>query len=168
MSTTKPSASSSTPLNLTPDSAEQLLARARQRAQELGLNYAGALLPAEAHALLQQMPSARLLDVRTKAEWEWIGQVPGASKVEWNTWPGGQRNPAFIEELRATLPEQTAPLLLLCRSGGRSSAAAEAATRAGYSLCINILEGFEGDKDSASQRNRLGGWRHAGLPWVQS
>ena len=51
---------------------------------------------------------------------------------------------------------------------GRSSAAAEAATRTGYSLCINILEGFEGDKDSASQRNRLGGWRHAGLPWVQS
>jgi rhodanese-related sulfurtransferase len=152
----------------TTENAEHLLARARQRARELGLNYAGALLPAEAHALLQQMPSARLLDVRTKAEWEWIGQVPGASKVEWNTWPGGQRNPAFIEELRATLPEQTAPLLLLCRSGGRSSAAAEAATRAGYSLCINILEGFEGDKDSASQRNRLGGWRHAGLPWVQS
>ena len=168
MSTTIPSASSSTPLEFTRDSTEQLLARARQRAQELGLNYAGALLPAEAYALLQQMPSARLLDVRTKAEWEWIGQVPGASKVEWNTWPGGQRNPAFIEELRASLPEQTAPLLLLCRSGGRSSAAAEAATRAGYSLCINILEGFEGDKDSASQRNRLGGWRHAGLPWAQS
>jgi rhodanese-related sulfurtransferase len=88
--------------------------------------------------------------------------------VEWNTYPGGQRNPLFLEELADAVDDRDTPLLFLCRSGGRSDSAARAATAAGYARCFNVLEGFEGDKDSAGHRGTVGGWRRAGLPWVQS
>ena len=150
------------------DDARTLLSRARERAARLKLPYAGALLPREAHELMQQDASARLLDVRTRAEWEWVGRVPGAIMIQWNEWPGGQRNPGFLKELEARVPKGDAPMLFLCRSGGRSHHAAAAATEAGYSNCFNVLEGFEGDKDGKNRRNTVGGWRAAGLPWEQS
>jgi rhodanese-related sulfurtransferase len=133
----------------------------------LKLSYAGALLPAEAHALMQSLPEAKLVDVRTRAELEWVGRVPGSVAIEWNTWPGGGRNPNFIAELE-TLIGKNAIVMFLCRSGVRSHHAAIAVTEAGYTDAYNILQGFEGDKDSSGQRNRLGGWRFAGLPWTQS
>ena len=149
------------------DSADDILARAKERARSMKLPYAGALMPAEAHALLQQKPEARLVDVRTKAELEWVGRVPGALTIEWNTWPGGAQNPGFLRELQDQLKAKDAPVLFLCRSGGRSHNAAAAATQAGYSNAFNVLEGFEGDKDTQGHRNSVGGWRHARLPWVQ-
>ena len=145
----------------------QILARARERAQKMNLPYAGALLPAEAYALLQNLPNAMLVDVRTNAELEWVGKVPGSVALEWNTWPGGARNPNFISEL-GRLVDKDATVMFLCRSGGRSNATASAATQAGYGKAYNILEGFEGDKDAGGQRNKNGGWRAAGLPWTQS
>ncbi len=138
---------------------------ARQRAGELKLPYTGALLPPEANALMQA--GARLVDVRTQAELEWVGRVPGALTIEWNTWPGNTPNPAFIAQLEAQVGKET-PLMFLCRSGGRSHAAAAAATQAGYREAYNVLQGFEGDKGPDGHRNTLGGWRLAGLPWVQS
>ncbi len=138
---------------------------ARQRAGELKLPYAGALLPPEANALMQA--GARLVDVRTQAELEWVGRVPGALTIEWNTWPGNTPNPAFIAQLEAQVSKET-PLMFLCRSGGRSHGAAAAATQAGYREAYNVLQGFEGDKGPDGHRNTLGGWRLAGLPWVQS
>ncbi|MCX7890800.1 MAG: rhodanese-like domain-containing protein [Burkholderiales bacterium] len=146
---------------------ETILARAAERARHKDLPYAGALTPKEAHALLQQVPGARIVDVRTKAEWDWVGRVPGATLVEWNTWPGGARNPRFAEELRAQVPETDAPLMFLCRSGGRSHFAAAVATQLGYANAFNVLEGFEGDKDAAGHRGTVGGWKVAGLPWEQ-
>lgn len=143
-----------------------ILATARERAQQLNLPYAGALLPAEAHTLMQSLPEARLVDVRTRAELDWVGQVPGSVKVEWNTWPGGSRNPDFIAEFEALIGKN-AIIMLLCRSGVRSHHAAVAVTQAGYANAYNVLQGFEGDKDPSGQRNRLGGWRAAGLPWTQ-
>jgi len=137
---------------------------ARERAKSLGLPYAGALTPQEAHALLQA--GARLVDVRTRAELEWVGRVPGGIGVEWNTWPGGKPNPAFLAELAEHVDKDEA-VMFLCRSGGRSHAAALAATQAGYAECYNILEGFEGDKDAGHHRNTVNGWRVRGLPWVQ-
>jgi len=145
-----------------------ILARAKARATEKKLLYAGALLPAEANAILQANSDAQLVDVRTKAELNWVGRVPGALTIEWNSWPGGEKNPRFIEELKAGVPSTQGPLMFLCRSGARSHNAAETATQAGYSNCFNVLEGFEGDKDENGHRNILGGWRAAGLPWVQS
>jgi len=148
-------------------STAEILAIAHERAQKLNLPYAGALLPAEAHALMRDLPDTRLVDVRTRAELEWVGTVPGSTVVEWNSWPGGTRNPNFIAELERAV-EKDATVLFLCRSGVRSNSTAAAAAQAGYSNAYNILEGFEGDKDPNGQRNRLGGWRAAGLPWTQS
>jgi rhodanese-related sulfurtransferase len=146
---------------------QEILSRARERALQMNLPYAGALLPAEAHSLLQSLPEAKLIDVRTRAELEWIGQVPGSVAVEWNTWPAGSRNLNFIAEFEA-LVDKNAIAMFLCRSGVRSHHAAVAVTQAGYLRAYNVLQGFEGDKDPTGQRNKLGGWRAAGLPWTQA
>src|SRR3954464_10204129 len=139
--------------------------RAAARAKEKGLPYAGALLPAEAHELMQA--GAKLVDVRTKPEVLYVGRVPGAAAVEWQTYPGSKPNPEFLAELGAVAPKDQ-PVMFLCRSGARSHSAAEAAMKAGWKETYNILEGFEGDKDGAQHRSSVGGWRKAGLPWVQS
>jgi rhodanese-related sulfurtransferase len=137
---------------------------AAERARKLALSYAGALLPAEAHELMQA--GAKLVDVRTKPELLYVGKVPGSVAVEWQTYPGNRENPAFLDELAAAVPKDT-PVMFLCRSGARSNSAAAAATRAGWKEAYNILEGFEGDKDTDGHRNTVGGWRKAGLPWTQ-
>ena len=149
------------------DSSDDILARAKQRGKAMHLPYAGALLPAEAHVLLQQVPGAKLVDVRTEAEWEYVGHVPDSILIEWNTFPTGQRNPGFLSELQSQVEKSDAPVMFLCRSGARSHHAAQAATHAGYLNSYNILEGFEGDKDANGHRNTVGGWRFAGLPWIQ-
>jgi rhodanese-related sulfurtransferase len=137
---------------------------AADRAQQLKLPYAGALTPAEAYTLMQA--GAKLVDVRTLPELLYVGRVPGSLPVEWQTYPGNHLNPEFLAQLaQAAKPEDT--LMFICRSGGRSHSAAAAATQAGWRESYNVLEGFEGDKDAAQHRNTVGGWRKAGLPWVQ-
>jgi rhodanese-related sulfurtransferase len=138
---------------------------AQARGKKLGLNYAGALLPAEAHKLMQA--GAKLVDVRTKPELLYVGKIPGSLAVEWQTYPGNRENPEFLAELAAAVPKDQ-PVMFLCRSGARSHAAAETATRSGWREAYNVLEGFEGDKDTDQHRSTVGGWRKAGLPWVQS
>ena len=147
--------------------SEDILNTAKLRGKQLGLPYAGALTPQEAHDLMQQHSAAKLVDVRTRAEWDWVGRVPGAVEVEIMSYPGNRPNPAFIEELEKKVPKD-ALVMFLCRSGGRSHNAAGYATQAGFSNCYNVLEGFEGDRDAGGQRNKVGGWRAAGLPWSQS
>jgi rhodanese-related sulfurtransferase len=149
------------------DTTTIILDKARKRAQEMNLPYAGALLPREAFDLLQAYPGAKLIDVRTRAELDWVGRVPDSIELEWNTWPGSKPNADFIAQLKTMLPD-TSPALFLCRSGARSHNAAIAAMQAGYSKSFNVLQGFEGDKDGAGHRNTVGGWRAAGLPWTQS
>ncbi|MGH8681745.1 MAG: rhodanese-like domain-containing protein [Burkholderiales bacterium] len=149
------------------DTPEQILARGRERAERMGLPYAGAVTPLEAAALLQADAGAKLVDVRTRAELEWVGRPPGAVFIEWNTWPGGVRNPEFERALLAKAPDKTRPVLFLCRSGGRSHHAAMVAETLGYPLALNVLEGFEGDKDADGHRGTVGGWKVAGLPWIQ-
>jgi rhodanese-related sulfurtransferase len=149
------------------DSIKDVLARAKQRAATMNLPYAGALLPAEAYVLLRQVSGSQMVDVRTQAEWDYVGHVPESVLIEWNTYPSGQRNPQFIEQLRSKVPATEAPVMFLCRSGIRSHHAALVATQSGYPNSYNILEGFEGDKDAQGHRSTTGGWRFAGLPWVQ-
>ena len=108
---------------------------------------------------------AVLVDVRTDAEREWVGKVPGAVAVAWKQWPGMAANQNFDAELRAAVPEGK-KVVLLCRSGVRSVAAAQRAAGLGIEA-YNILEGFEGDVDANGQRGQLGGWRKRGLPWHQ-
>jgi rhodanese-related sulfurtransferase len=147
---------------------EETLQKARRRAKEMGLPYEGALTPKEAHEVLQQGGGAKLVDVRTRAELDWVGRVPGALEVELLTWPGSRPNPEFVKQLEQQVPDKDTPLLFLCRSGGRSHNAAMLAMQAGYSDTYNVLEGFEGDKDDSGHRNTTGGWRANGLPWSQS
>ena len=144
-----------------------IVKQARERAKQLGVPYEGALTPAEANEFLRQNPSAKLVDVRTRAELDWVGRVPGAVEVELQSWPGGRPNPDFMKQLEEKVGKD-APVLFLCRSGGRSHNAAMMAQQGGYAECYNVLEGFEGDKDDSGHRNNVGGWRHAGLPWTQS
>ena len=138
--------------------------RARERAQKLKLPYAGAVTPAEAHTLMQA--GVKLVDVRTEPELQYVGSVPDSDAIEWNTYPEGERNPDFLRQLGDTAKKDQ-PVMFLCRSGVRSHQAAIAATQAGWQETYNILEGFEGDKDSEGHRNVVGGWRKAGLPWIQ-
>jgi rhodanese-related sulfurtransferase len=149
------------------ESKEELIATAAQRAAQLKLPYAGALTPREAFALMQAAPEAKLVDVRTRAEWDFVGRVPGSIQIEWNTYPGGQPNPHFSEQLQVEVTNNDAPLLFLCRSGGRSHNAAARAAQLGYKLAFNILEGFEGDRDANGHRGTVGGWKVARLPWHQ-
>jgi rhodanese-related sulfurtransferase len=143
------------------------LQAAQQRAKEMNLPYEGALHPDEAHEVLQAAPGAKLVDVRTRAELDWVGRIPDAVEIEWLTYPGMKPNPHFLAQLEQQVDKESL-VLFICRSGMRSNAAAIAATQAGYSDCYNVLEGFEGEKDADEHRNTLGGWRVSGLPWEQS
>ncbi|ABI58480.1 rhodanese-like domain-containing protein [Nitrosomonas eutropha] len=144
----------------------KILETAQNRAQELGVCYRGALLPSEAHKVLQSMPEARVVDVRCRAELDWVGRIPGAIEVELLTYPGMQPNPDFLEQLTGQVADD-AILLFICRSGGRSDQAATLLSQNGFTECYNILEGFEGDKDESGHRGRQSGWKAAGLPWIQ-
>ncbi len=145
----------------------EILALAKARATDANLPYAGALTPQEAWELLQLIPEARLVDVRTSAEWNWVGRVANSVEIEWMQWPANQPNPNFLAQLTQQVDKE-AVVMFLCRSGVRSKKAATVATEAGYTSAYDILEGFEGDLDANKHRNRIGGWRFAGLPWIQS
>ena len=145
----------------------RILNTAKQRAKDMKLPYAGALLPEEAYALLQAKPTTKLVDVRTRAECNWVGRIPNAVEIEWQSYPGMQRNEQFLVQLEQAVSKEV-PVFFMCRSGGRSSAAAAAATQAGYTECYNVLEGFEGDKDEEGHRGLRNGWKAKKLPWSQS
>ncbi|MEX3955332.1 rhodanese-related sulfurtransferase [Trinickia symbiotica] len=148
---------------------EQILAQADKRRTESQLPYAGALSPAEAFELMQLDPAARLVDVRTRAELDWVGRpIVGDGQyvhVEWTRYPGGIPNPEFIEQLRG-FASADAPVLFLCRSAARSKLAAVAAHHAGFTKAFDILEGFEGGKDGSGHRKTFEGWCYRGLPWI--
>lgn len=137
------------------------------------MSYAGDLSPQQAWTLLSEQPAAQLVDVRTQAEWVWVGAPDLAElgketvRIEWSRWPEGGANLAFLDELAAAGVEPGDPVLFLCRSGVRSVAAAQAATAAGYRKAYNVLEGFEGGLDAAGHRG-VGGWKASGLNWRQS
>jgi rhodanese-related sulfurtransferase len=150
-----------------PHSVDDILATAQQRAAAQGLAYFGAVTPEEAHALIASLPGARVIDVRTRPEWDFVGHIPQSVLIEWNSYPAGTRNAAFLDQLKAAAPDPATPLLFLCRSGQRSDSAARVAAAAGYRKAFNIIDGFEGARDAQGHRGTLGGWRSAGLPWVQ-
>jgi len=127
--------------------------------------YAGDVTPEQA-AQWMASGEAVLVDVRTDAEREWVGFVPGAVPLAWKQWPGMALNPGFDEGVRAA-GEGGKKVVLLCRSGVRSIAAAKRATELGVEA-YNILEGFEGNPDESGHRGQVGGWRKRGLPWKQN
>lgn len=140
--------------------------------------YVADVTPQEAWETLAGEPGAALVDVRTQAEWSFVG-LPDLSGVaapllciEWQMFPGGQANGQFVELLDDALKAKgcgrDAPVFFICRSGARSASAAAAMRAAGYTRCFNVGEGFEGDRDENGRRGTVAGWKVAGLPWTQS
>jgi rhodanese-related sulfurtransferase len=136
--------------------------------------YAGDISCETAWEVLNDDPGAVLVDVRTDAEWAYVG-VPDLRRlgksplfVAWQQFPSMAVNPRFVAEVgeSGVTPEDT--LVLLGRDGSRSAAAAQALTEAGFRRCYNVADGFEGDKDDTGKRGGLNGWKAHGLPWVQS
>ena len=150
--------------HVSPHDVERIFSRASARGADLGLSYAGAVTPPEAWQLVQAR-RARLIDVRTGAEYHFVGRVPDTPNVEWHGADAVPRE-TFLRQLREVARDDEA-VLMLCRSGVRSHRAAEAATAAGFTRAYNVLEGFEGKLDTARQRGRIDGWRFHGLPWLQ-
>lgn len=141
------------------------LDEARARARTEALPYAGSIPPEQAWALVHS-GRAKLVDVRSAEERKFVGHVPQSVHVAWATGTALTRNPRFVRELEAKA-DKGEVVLLLCRSGKRSAAAAEAATKAGFQHAFNVLEGFEGELDDRQHRGHADGWRFHGLPWVQ-
>jgi len=135
--------------------------------------YAGDISPREAWTRIHGDPAAQLIDVRTAAEWTYVGlpDLSDLSKapilVSWQVYPEMTVNPNFADELRAKAIAPGQALYFLCRSGARSRAAAIAMTKAGFGPCYNIAGGFEGDLDAAKHRGGQNGWKFSGLAWKQ-
>ena len=135
--------------------------------------YAGDITPTEAWEILNARPEAVLIDVRTPAEWAYVG-LPDLSAVgkqpllvPWALFPSMTINPDFGAEVESAVADRNAPLVFICRSGARSRAAAIAMTARGYRSCYNVATGFEGDPDSQRHRGTISGWKVENLPWVQ-
>lgn len=148
--------------------------RAPGKASAAGAGYAGDVQPRDAWEALASRAEAVLVDVRSTAEWTFVG-LPDLRELQkqpvlvpWQNFPGMAPNADFLQTLQAQVPDRAAPLYFLCRSGGRSRAAAIAATAAGYADCYNIATGFEGNLDEAAHRGTRDGWKALGLPWAQS
>ena len=136
--------------------------------------YAGDVAPATAWKILSENKDAVLIDVRTRAEWNFVGLPELASigkkpaLLEWQVFPSMQQNSEFVTTLGNAIADKDTTLLFLCRSGARSASAAKAMTAAGFSTCLNVAEGFEGPLDAQSKRGSAAGWKATGLPWRQT
>jgi rhodanese-related sulfurtransferase len=150
------------------ESLNRILQNARQRALDKGLAYAGALTPTEAQEVLNLVPSAKLVDVRSRAELELVGRIPQAVHIEWAFYPGWTPNPDFVNHLNMQIDKE-ALVMFICRTGGRSNNAATVASAEGFTEAYNVLEGFEGEAEPASkQRGAINGWKAAGMPWTHA
>lgn len=129
--------------------------------------------PTQAWEALQADEHAQLVDVRTDAEWNFVGvpDLNGAGKqavlIPWQVYPTMQRNGSFADDLKQAGLTGDNPIYFICRSGARSMAAAEAAKAAGFPHVFNVADGFEGPPDANGHRGGTAGWKADGLPWHQ-
>ena len=137
-------------------------------------DYRGDIDVTEAWRRLGEDPAAVLIDVRTRAEWQYVG-LPDLSPlgkevvpIEWKRYPDNAPNSGFVAEVFGRALAADTPILLICRSGQRSRDAAIALTAADFENCTNVDSGFEGPLDADGHRGAAGGWKAAGLPWRQS
>lgn len=129
--------------------------------------------PIEASTILDQDPNARLIDVRSKVEFEYVGHPLNAIHIPWKEFPEWSENPNFVADVDAKLADdgntnKDRVLLMLCRSGVRSLHAGQALLNSGYTRVHNVEGGFEGEPDAQKHRGNTNGWRFHGLPWEQS
>jgi len=147
--------------------------RRRQSEPRLAAQITG-IDPVDAWKLLQSTPGAILIDVRSSAEFLFVGHPVDAIHVPWMDEPDWEVNPDFARQVShsivVTRPEsvpETTPVLLICRSGKRSLEAAEVLREAGFQNLYNVSTGFEGDLDHHHRRSTVNGWRFDALPWEQ-
>jgi rhodanese-related sulfurtransferase len=129
--------------------------------------------PTQAWEALRAEENARLVDVRTDVEWNFVG-VPDLNEagkqavlIPWQVFPSMQRNPSFEDQLKQAGLTADHRIYFICRSGARSMAAAQAALSAGFTHVFNVADGFEGPVDADGHRGSASGWKADGLPWVQ-
>jgi len=164
--------------NLAPEDTVAVdLDSVRRRAKERlapDYSYAGDVTPDEAWQLLADDADTVLVDVRTEAEWSFVGlpDLESLGKrtllISWQHYPDMSQNQKFAADLAAAGVPQSAPVLFICRSGARSASSAEHCTSEGFVNCYNVIEGFEGPSDGAKQRGKMAGWKMRALPWTQS
>ena len=129
--------------------------------------------PRDVWAALQSNPQAQLVDVRTDAEWSYVGltDLSAAGRqpvlIPWQIFPSMQINTDFVEQMQEAGLSPAQHIYFLCRSGVRSQAAAHAAAAAGFTRVYNIADGFEGPPDADGHRGLVAGWKADGLPWRQ-
>ena len=129
--------------------------------------------PAQTWEALCRDPQAQMVDVRTDAEWNFVGlpDLVAAGKqavlIPWQVYPSMAVNPSFAAHLAEAGLTAEHHVYFICRSGGRSAAAARAAQAAGFPHAYNVADGFEGPPDDAGHRGATAGWKAAGLPWRQ-
>ena len=135
--------------------------------------YAGDISSIEAWEILKSDKTSILIDVRSQAEWAYVGVTDlasinkNAAMIEWKSFPDMTINPNFIKQVKEICTGPNVLIFSLCRSGQRSIATSRALTEAGFKNCYNVLEGFEGDKNNKEHRGQSGGWKFYGLPWKQ-
>jgi len=129
--------------------------------------------PKQVWEALMSNPDAVLCDVRTTAEWSFVG-LPDLSQagkhvltIQLQTFPSMQTNQHFLDELKHAGAGPDQHVYFICRTGGRSLAAARLAQEHGYGHVYNVRDGFEGPHDQRGHRGNVAGWKHDGLPWVQ-
>ena len=151
---------------------DSLLRTAKERLAS-GFSYAGDITPGEAWQILVADTSAVLVDVRTDAEWNFVG-VPELDSLgkkpllmSWQRYPDMSQNQEFASDLAGAGVPRSVPVLFICRSGARSASAAEHCTAEGFTNCYNVIEGFEGVPDADKHRGKISGWKMRALPWVQ-
>ncbi len=129
--------------------------------------------PPQAWQALADNPNAQLVDVRTDAEWTYVGlpELSSLNKrvllIAWQAFPTGAANPQFIQQLGASGLTDAHDIYFICRSGARSLAAAETARASGFGRVYNVADGFEGPPDAQGHRGGVAGWKADGLPWRQ-
>jgi len=153
-------------------SGEDLKTDTEQRVKP-GEGYGGDVVPEDAWAILQESPDAVLIDCRTQPEWVFVG-VPDLQPlgkktlfIPWQVFPAMQVNSEFVNQVKAGGAREDTPVLMLCRSGARSQAAAKQLTAAGFGRAYNVAFGFEGGHDENKHRGQSHGWKASGLPWMQ-
>ncbi len=139
------------------------------------------VIPSDAYALATSNAGYYILDVRTVAEWQWVGH-PGINKagegaaltgkvlnISYEVSKKGQMilNDHFLKDVQDVFQDTSNVVLItMCRSGSRSKAAATVLEAAGYNV-LNMVTGFEGSADTNGYRT-VNAWKVEGLPYTSA
>jgi len=137
------------------------------------MSYKRNLLPKMAVEKLQNNPQALFVDVRSKAEYKYVGFPENSILIPWIDDPDWEPNPevfsdSVMQELDGRENLLNTEIILICRSGYRSNDALKCLENKGFTQVSHVASGFEGDLDENDHRGNLNGWRHDGMPWSQS